>query len=143
MLDVAKFLRVDGREMGEIETQAFWRIEGAGLLDVGAEGVAQGGVDKVRAAVIAHDVGATLSVSDNGDAVAYVEGFFGGDAMSYEAGHGIEGAAYVGDPLRAGLVVEAADVSHLSAGFGVDGGAVKDDFAAFAGFEFVDGAGFW
>ena len=41
LFDVAQFLRVDGREMSEIKTEAFWRIERAGLLDVRAEGVAQ------------------------------------------------------------------------------------------------------
>src|ERR1700722_20057874 len=62
--------------------------------------------------------------------------------MSHQAGHGIERAAYLGETLRAGMVVEAADVRHLAAGFGVDGSAIEDDFAAFAGFEFVDGTAF-
>src|ERR1700720_3070770 len=126
--------------MSEIKTQALGRIEGASLLDVRAESVAQRGVDEVRAAVIAHNVGATLGVGYHRDAVAYVEGFLGGDAMSHQASHGIKGAAYVGEMLRARLVVEAADVGHLAAGFGVDGSAIEHDFAAFAGFEFVDGA---
>src|ERR1700688_2330228 len=83
---------------------------------------------------------ATLGVSYHGDAVAHVEGFFRGDAMSDEASDGIERTAYVSETLRAGVVIEAADVSHLAAGFGVDGGAIEHDFAAFARFEFVDGA---
>ena len=62
--------------------------------------------------------------------------------MSHQAGYGIKCAAYVGETLGTGIVVEAAGVRHLAAGFGVDGGAVEDHFAAFAGFEFVDGAAF-
>src|SRR6202051_1678670 len=85
---------------------------------------------------------ATLGVSYHGDAVAHVEGFFRGDAMSDEASGGIERTAYVSETLRAGVVIEAADVRHLAAGFGVDGGAIEHDFAVFAGFEFVDGAAF-
>src|ERR1700693_3560244 len=138
LLDVAQFLGVDGSEMSEIKTQAFGRIEGAGLLDVRAESITQRGVDEVRSAVIAHDVGATLRVGSHSDAVAHVKRFLRGGAVSHQSGHGIKCAAHVGEALRAGGVVEAADIRHLAAGFGVDGGAIEDDFAAFAGFEFVD-----
>src|ERR1700730_10196577 len=48
VLDIAQFLRVNSSEVGEIKTQAFGRIEGAGLLDVRAESIAQRGVDEVR-----------------------------------------------------------------------------------------------
>src|SRR6202171_1108338 len=142
LLDIAQFLRVNRREMSEIKTQALWRIEGAGLLDVRAESIAQRRVDEMRSAVVAHDVRAALRVGNHCDAVAHVKRFLGGNAMSDQAGHGIKGAAYVCETLRAGVVVEAADVRHLAAGFGVDGGAIEYHFAAFAGVEFVDGAAF-
>src|SRR5262249_53943460 len=40
------------------------------------------------------------------------------------------------EKLRFRGVVERAGVGHLAAGFGVDHGAVEDDFAALAGFQF-------
>src|SRR6202162_3953852 len=110
LLDVMEFLRVNGSEMREIKTQALGRIERAGLLDVRAQSVAQRRVDEMRSAVIAHDMGATLGVAYRGAAVADVKVFFGGDAMSHQAGNGIERATYVGEPLGAGVVVEAASV---------------------------------
>src|ERR1700730_12788766 len=142
LLDVAQFLWVDGSEMREIKTQALWRIEGAGLLDVRAESIAQRRIDEVRSAVIAHDVRAALGVGDHGDAVTHAKRFLGGNAMSDQAGHGIKCTTNVSEALGAGVVVKAADVRHLAAGFGVDGGAVEHDFAAVAHFEFVDGAAF-
>src|ERR1700688_4531671 len=72
LLDVAQLLGIDGSEMSEIKTEALGRIEGAGLLDVRAESIAQRRVDEMRSAVIAHDIGAALGVSYHSDAVADV-----------------------------------------------------------------------
>jgi hypothetical protein len=76
-------------------------------------------------------------VGDGGHAVAYVQIFFGDDAMRDQAGDRVVRAAHFGHFERAGIVVEAAGVGHLAAGFGVDGGAVEDDFGFRAGLDFV------
>src|SRR5450432_4253135 len=46
LLDVAEFVGIDGSEVRKIKTQAFGGVQRAGLFDVGAEGVAQRGVDE-------------------------------------------------------------------------------------------------
>ena len=89
LLDVAKLRRIDGSEVGEIKTQALGRVQRAGLLDVGAENIAQRGVDQVRAAVIAHDVGAAFGIGDDGDAIADVKSLFGDDTVSDQSCDGI------------------------------------------------------
>src|SRR5262249_47032122 len=69
LLDVAELFGVHGGEMGKVEAQAFGPVERAGLLDMRAKDVAQGGVDEVRARVIALDVFAAGGIGDDGDAV--------------------------------------------------------------------------
>ena len=67
-------------------------------------------------------------VGDGGDAIADVQVFFGDDAVRDQSGDRIVGAPYFGDFERFGIVVEAAGVGDLAAGFGIDRGAVEDDF---------------
>ncbi len=76
------------------------------------------------------------------DAIAYVQVFFRDDAVRDEAGDGIVRAFHFGDFERARFVVEAARVGYLPAGFGVDGGAVEDDFRFRTALDFVYRAGF-
>ncbi len=128
----ASSLGVDGGEMREIEAQMIGRDERAGLLHVRAENVAQRGVQQVRRGVVAHVARAALGIGDGGDAVAYAQIFFGDDAMRDQAADRIIGAAHFGHFLRFGIVVKAAGVGYLPAGFGVDRGAVEHDFGFLA-----------
>ena len=123
--------------MRKIEAQMIGRDERASLLHVRAENIAQCGIDQMRGGVVAHVAGAAFGVGDGGEAVADMQIFFGDDAMRDHAGDGIIGAANFGEFERSGIVVETAGVGDLTAGFGVDGGAVKDNFGFGAGLDFV------
>ena len=124
----ASSLGIDGGEVREIEAQVVGRDERAGLLHVRAENIAQRGVHQVRRGVVAHVARAARGVGDGGDAVAHVQVFFGHDAMRDQPADRIIRAAHFGDFERFRVVVEAAGVGHLAAGFGIDRGAVEDDF---------------
>jgi hypothetical protein len=94
-------------------------------------------VHQVRGGVIAHVARAALGVRDGGDAVAHVQIFFRHDAVRDYAADRIIRAANFGDFEAFGIVVEAANVGDLAARFGIDGGAVEDDFRFFALLDFV------
>ena len=113
------------------------RDERAGLLHVRAENIAQRGVHQVRGGVVAHVARAALGIGDGGDAVAHVQVFFGDDAVRDESGDRIVRAVNFGDFERFGIVVEAAGVGDLAAGFGIDRGAIEDDFGFGALLDFV------
>src|ERR1700722_763307 len=111
--------------------------ERAGLLHMRAENVSQRGVQQVRSGMIAHIAMAALGVRNGGDAVTHIEVFFRNDAMRDESGDGVIRAANFGDFERFGIVVEAARVRYLSAGFRVDRCAVEDDLGFRPFFDFV------
>ena len=139
----ASLARVHGGEVRKIEAQMIGRDERAGLLHVRAENIAQRGVHQVRGRVVAHVARAALGIGDGGDAVADVQIFFRDDAVRDQSGDRIVRAAHFGDFERFGIVVEAAGVGDLAAGFGVDGGAVEDDFGFRALLDFVHRALLW
>ena len=123
--------------MRKIEAQVIGRDERAGLLHVRAENVAQGGVHQVRRGVVAHVARAANGIGHGGDAIADVEIFFRDDSVRDEAADRIVGAFHFGELERHVVVVERAGVGHLAAGFGVDGGAVENDFGFVARLDFV------
>ena len=137
LLDFGDFAGIDGGEVREIEAQMIGRDERAGLLHVRAENIAQRGVHQVRGRVVAHVARAALGIGDGGDAVADAQVFLGDDAVRDESGDRIIRAVHFGDFERFGIVVEAAGVRDLSAGFGIDRGAVEDDFGFRALLDFV------
>src|ERR1700731_1431764 len=94
----------------------------------------------MRAGMIAHDARAPLGMGLFGDAVADPQRVFGRNAVPHQPCDRVVSAADFGDDLRAGRIVERASISHLPAGFGVDDGAVEDDFAGFARLQFGDGS---
>ncbi len=138
VLDFLQFFWRDAGEVAEVEAKAGAVDERAGLLDVGAEHLAQGRVDEVGAGVVAHGAAAFGAVDDRGDCVADGEAFAGGDAVGEDALHGFGGAADVGEDVCAVRGVEPAGVADLAAGVGVEGGVVEHGFALLAGFQFVD-----
>ncbi len=95
------------------------------------------GVKQVRRSVVAHVAEAALGVGDCGYAITYMQVFFGYDAVRDQSGDGVIRAAHFGHFERFGIVEEAADVGDLAAGFGVDRGAVEDDFRFRTFFDFV------
>ena len=118
--------------MRKIEAQVIGRDERASLLHVRAEHVAQRGVQQMRRSVVAHVASAALGIGDGGDAVAYVQIFFRDDAVRDKSADRIIGAADFGHFQRFGIIVEAAGIGDLAAGFGVDRGAVEHDFGFLA-----------
>ena len=128
LLDFGELAGIDGGEVREIEAQVVGRDERAGLLYVRAEDIAQSGVHQVRGGVVAHVARAAVRVGHGGHAVAHVQIFLCHDAMRDQAADGVVRAAHFGHFERAGIIVEAADIGDLAAGFGVDCGAVENDF---------------
>ena len=102
--------------------------ERAGLFYVRAENISERCIHQVRGGVVAHVARAAFGIGNGGDAIADLQIFFRDDAVGDESGDRVVGAFYFGDFEGFGIVVETADVCDLSAGFGIDGGAVEDDF---------------
>src|SRR5690348_3302717 len=105
LLDVFQLLRVDMGKVRKVEAEAFGRIQGAGLLDVGAENVAQRGVNEMRAGMVADDAVAASGICFHGDTVADTQRFLGNDFVGDESRDGIVSAGDFGDELSAGIVV--------------------------------------
>ncbi len=70
VFDVLQFFVGDLLKVGEVEAQVLRINKRAGLLDVGAESLAQRGVEEVGAGVIADGGGAEVGINDGVDAVA-------------------------------------------------------------------------
>ncbi len=137
LLDVAQFGRIDRSEVREIEAQACWLDQRAGLLDVRAENVAQRGVHQVRRGVIALDVLAPRAVGFSRDAIAHGQ-FFLCHERGARSGPRRDNTRRALRQLHRVLVVpQRADVGDLSARFGVKHRAVEDNFAFRARREFV------
>ena len=66
-----------------------------------------------------------------------MNGLLRDDAMRADSLHGISDAFDISDQRVVVFGVEPADVADLSAGVGVERRVVEDDFAAFAGLEFL------
>ena len=96
----------------------------------------------MRGGVVAHVAHAAFGIGDGGDAIADMEILFRDDAMGDQASNRIIRTANLGELERFGIVVERAGVGDLAAGFGVDRGAVQDDFGLGSGLDFVYGAFF-
>ena len=76
-------------------------------------------------------------IGDGGDAVAHVQIFLRHDAVRDQPRDRIIRAAHFGHFERFRIVVEAAGIGDLSARFGIDRGAVEDDFGFRALLDFV------
>ena len=137
LLDVAKFGGIDCGEVRKVETQARRLDERTGLLDVRAENISQRRVHQVRRRVIALDVLAPRAVGVARDEIAHGKFFLRHNAVRDQAGDGVIRAAHFGNLHRVLVVPERPDVGNLSAGFGVENGAVQNDFAFRAGRQFV------
>ena len=124
----------DAGEVGEVEAEAVLVDEGAGLLDVLAQDLAEGGVQEMGAGVVALGGGAVLVVDGGVDLVADCDRLEGEDLVGEDALHGLGRAPDFGDR---GVVVGRRRGCRcrplLAAGVGVEGGGVEDDFALFFG----------
>ena len=144
VFDVLQFFVRDRGEVGEVEAQMIRRDQRSRLLDVLAENFAQAGVQQVRRGVIAHggqaDVGVDHGVDFVADPRVPLRSCGGGiscDLMRAHALNRVVAAFHVGDDGVVIVAVEPSPVADLSAGFGVERRVVKNDFAVFAGLEFL------
>ncbi len=87
-LDLFELFVGDLREVREVEAQAVGSTERAGLLDVGAEDLAQRGVEQVRAGVVAADGVAAFAVDDGVDVIADGERLLEQGLVRADALHG-------------------------------------------------------
>ena len=116
--------------LGVVEAQVVGRDERAGLADVFAEHVAEGGVEQVGGGVVAGRVGASGAVDLGLDLVA--DGELSGGDFADVGDHVAEGAGLGDFELRA-VGGDGAGVADLAAAFGVEGRGVEDDADLVAG----------
>ncbi len=134
VFDFLQFFVGDLGKVGEVEAETIRMNRGAGLLDVGAEDLAQGGVEQVRAGVVALDGVAARAIDYGVDVIADSEvlledGFVGADSL--------DGKNAAGDLGDGGVAVgggEPAGVADLAAGVAIEAGVIEDDFDLIAGF---------
>ncbi len=107
------------------------------LFHVRAQDIAQSGVQQVRGRVIAHITHAAFGIGDGCDVIAHVQVFFRDDAVRDQSGDGVVRAAHLGNFERARIVVEAAGIGDLPAGFGIDRSAVEHDFGFGPRFDLI------
>ncbi|MBP1773967.1 MAG: hypothetical protein H6P99_3130 [Holophagaceae bacterium] len=125
-LDLGDLSRLQGREVGEVEPEAVLVHHAARLLYVGAEHLAQGGVEQVGGRVVGPHAAAADGVDQGVDR----------GVLHQRAGHldlvempllGRRGA--VQHFRVAALETQLARVTHLAAGLGVEGRAVQQHVA--------------
>ena len=95
---------------------------------MGAEDLAQRGVEQVRAGVIAADGVAALAIDDGVDVVADGQRLLEHGLVGAHALHGKNAAGDFGDGGVAVGGGEPAGVADLAAGVAVEAGVVEDDF---------------
>jgi hypothetical protein len=91
--------------------------------------------------MVANNARAPLRVRDDRYTVSDVQCFLSHNFVRYKPCDRVIRSRDFRQQLRFGVVVECAGIGHLSAGFGVDHGAVEHYFAAFARFQFADRPG--
>ena len=123
-LDAIKLVGGHGLEVGEVKAQAARLDEGAGLGDVLAQDLLEGGVQEVRGGVVAADELAAAVVDGGGDGGADLEG-----ALLDDADVGVQAALAlgVGHAQGGAVAADGAGVAALAAHLGVEGRGVKDD----------------
>ncbi len=129
VLDVGQLARSHPLVVAEVEAEAVRRHQAARLLDVRAQGFAQGRVQQVGAGVVAHGARTQALVHLDADGHAALE--TAGrhlDVVHVEAGHGLMGVHHVrGRALRGDDPV----VADLPAGLSVERRLVEDDLTRF------------
>src|SRR5690606_18684661 len=125
VFDALNLFRLEGFEVGKVETQAIFRHKRTGLADVRAEDLAESVVEKVSRGVVTLDVSAEAKID--------AEKSFGSRRKIGGSVLCLMQIAAVGvldciDDFDA-LAVDFGDapVSDLSAHFGVEGSAVEDE----------------
>ena len=88
--------------------------------------------------MVANDARVPLCVGNDGYAVAYAQSFLRDDFVRDKSRDGVIGAGNFAEQLRSCVVVERSRIRHLSAGLGVNHGAVEHHFPDFARFQLVD-----
>ena len=137
VFDVLQLFVVDRGEVREVEAQMRGIDQRARLLHVLAQHIAQRGMQKVRAGVVAHGGAADFVVDHRVHFVADVDGLLGDDAVRAHALHGIGHAFNFGDDGVVVFAVEPADIADLSARIGVERRVIEHDLAALAGLQLL------
>ena len=112
-------------EVAEVEAAAVLVVVGTGLMDVGAQHLAQRQLQQVADRVVGHDAAAAQLVDPGGDGVAGVKAALLHNADVHEVALVVLlGVLNCKDILAAD---DDAGVAHLAAGLAVEGGLVEDD----------------
>ena len=134
--DLSELVGGDGLKVGEVEAQAVGLHQRAGLVDMVAQDLLQGGIQQMGGAVGPHDGLAALHIHGGEDFLPHPEA-----AALHGAGvHELAALVLlnVGDgELRAGGGADHAVVGHLAAHLGVEGALIQDDHALHPGDDLV------
>src|SRR5205085_789782 len=109
----------------------------SGLLDVLAEDFAQPGVQKMGGGVVAHCGLANRGVNDSVHFVAHANRLLGDDLLCANALDRVISSRYFSDDRVQFVAIQSAAITDLAAGFGVERRVIENDFAFFAGLEFL------
>ena len=130
-LDLGKLGGAHSLEVREVEAQARRLHERAGLVDMGAEHLAQGGVQDVRGGVVAGDAGAGHRVDGGGALVAGIDG--AAEHLAVMDGEDLLGIGGAQDLKLEAVGLDEAGVAALAALLSVEGSALKQDVDLVAG----------
>ena len=98
------------------------------LLDVGAENLAQRGVQQVGSGVIAADGVTAIAIDDSVDVVAHGERLFEHGLVGADALHRKNAAGYLSHGSVPVQSQKNAGVANLATGVAVEAGVIEHDF---------------
>jgi len=127
-LDALELLGLDGLEVAEVESQALVVDQGALLMDVIAQHLAQCGVQQVGTGVVQGDALAAIGVDLGHERGTDVEAALGHHAVVQEGALRLGGVAH--GKANAGAF-QGAGIADLATGFTVERRLVEDDHALF------------
>ena len=122
-LDLGKLGGAHSLEVCEVEAQTRRLHERAGLVDMGAEHLAQGGVQDVRGGVVAGDAGAGHRVDGGGALVTGVDGAV--EHLAVMDGEDLLGIGGTQNLELEAVGLDEAGVAALAALLSVEGGALE------------------
>ncbi len=120
-------------EVGKIKAQMFRIDPRAGLLHVLAQNLAQGGMQQMRAGMVAANRRTGFCIHHGIDIVAQLDGLAQVDLVRADALHRLHATQNIGDDGVVVVGIEPAGIPHLAAGVGIKRGVVEHDLDALTG----------